>query len=153
VSLKKLGIGVLAVAVVVATTLIVKRLLVTDRERVARAVGKLARHLEKRDVGSFCLLLAEDYEDSRGHTRASLRSQLTQGLAFFESLTVTVQDLDIEVRGDEAEAEFLVVSAARGRGVTRPWNWETRVRLIFVHRGREWRVVRADYSLPGRANF
>ena len=152
-SLKKLGIGVLAVAVVVATTLIVRRLLVTDRDRVARAVGKLARHLEKRDVGSLCLLLAEDYEDSRGHDRASLRSQLTQGLAYFESLTVTVQDLNIEVRGDEAEAEFLAASAARGRGVTRPWNWETRVRLIFARRGREWRVVRADYSLPGRANF
>ncbi len=151
--LKKLGIGVLAVAAIVATTLIVKRLLVTDRERVARAVGKLARYLEKRDVASFCLLLAEDYEDSRGHTRASLRSQLTQGLAYFESITVAVQDLNIEVRGDEAQADFLAVSAAKGRGVTRPWHWETRVRLIFVRRGREWRIVRADYSLPGRVNF
>ncbi len=149
--MKKLALGVLAVAVVVATGLVARRLLESDRARVARAVSSLTRHLGRRDVGSFCLLLAEDYTDSHGHDRGALRARLSRGLPAFESLSVSVQDLEIEVRGEEARADFLAVTSARGRGHERPWRWETRVRLIFGRREGEWRVVRAEYALPGRA--
>ena len=152
-SLKKIGWGVVGVAAVVATALIVRRLLVSDRDRVARAVGQLARHLERRDVGSFCLLLAEDYTDSGGHNRSALRSRLTQGLPTLESFSVRFQELEIEVREDEARAEFLAVTVARGRGRQRSWRWETRVRLVFGRREGEWRVVRAEYRLPERLTY
>ena len=54
---KNLGWIVIAVGMLAITTFVVTRLLVTDEMRVSRVVKSLARHLNARDAGSFCLLL------------------------------------------------------------------------------------------------
>ncbi|MFW6163712.1 MAG: hypothetical protein ACODAJ_13160 [Planctomycetota bacterium] len=161
-SLNKLGQGVLAVLVIVVTALVVKRWLVSERDRVARVVHRLADHLESRDVGSFCLLLAEDFTDSYGQDRGALRTNMTQAMAYLESISIRVEELEIEIReppgeapsgAKEARADFLAVCSARGRGRSDrpPWRWQTRVRLTFRKRDGEWRVVHAEYALPRRA--
>ena len=142
-----IAVGVLAA---IASVLLLRRLLTTDRDRVKRVVSRLAHHVERRDAGSFCLLLAEDYTDSHGHNRAALRERLTQGLPFFESISIRVEDLRIEVTGDEAVAEFVANCFARGRNDERGWRWKTPVRLFLKRRGREWRAVTGEYRLPGR---
>ena len=151
--LKKAGWVVLGVVVVAATWLIVRRLLVTDRDRVARVVQGLVRHIERRDAPSFCLLLAEGYTDSHGHNRAAMRARLAAGLPQFQSLSIRVVDLEIEVTGDRARAEFVAEVFARGRAEQRGWRWTTPVRLFVERAGREWRVVEAEYRLPGRVQY
>ena len=148
--MKKAGWIVVGVVAVAATALLLRRFLITDRDRVRRVVSGLTRHVERRDAGSLCLLLAEDYTDSHGHNRAALRERLSRGLPFFESISIRVEDLEIKVDGDDATAEFVADCFARGRNDERGWRWKTPVRLFLKWRDREWRVVEGEYRLPGR---
>ena len=151
--LKKVGWALLSVAVVVSTWLVVRHLLVSDRDRVVKVVNQLVRHLERRDGASFCLLLAEGYKDSHGLNRAAMRTRLAQGLPQLKSLSIRISDLRVEVTGDKAVAEFVVDGLARGRVIERGVRWTTPVRLFVERIGREWRVVEAEYSLPGRVDY
>lgn len=151
--MRKIGWGLVAVAVLAATTLLVRRLLVTDRQRVARVVGRLQRHLERRDAASFCLLLSDDYTDAHGHNRAAMREALTGGLPQLETLSVRVEALEVEVAGASARVEFVARTVARGRGRRSAWRWTTPVRLRLRKREREWRVCGAEYRLPGSLRY
>jgi hypothetical protein len=150
---RKIGWVLIAAVALAATTLLVRRLLVTDRQRVARVVGRLQRHLERRDAASFCLLLSEDYADAHGHNRAAMREALTSGLPQLETLSMRVEALEIEVTGATARAEFVARTEARGRGRQSAWRWTTPVRLRLRKREGEWRVCAAEYRLPGSLRY
>jgi len=147
---KKVLIGVGVVAALGAGTYLAMDLLTTERQRVERAVRRLARRLEARDPLGFCQLLAEDYLDGNGYDRLSLRALLTRGLPGLSGLSVRLDALEIEVTGDEATAEFTgyVTAESRGRTEQPPWRHQSLVRLRLRKAGGEWRVRHAEYSLP-----
>ena len=153
--LKRVYVVALAVVAIGVTTVVVTRLLTTDRERVARTVRKLAARLEKRDAAGFCLLLPEDYRDSRGHNRPALRSRLSAGLLQLGSLTIRLEDVQITLEDGQATVEFLAswVARARDHGRRPPWRDKARVRLRLSKREGKWRVCEAEYALPPIARF
>ena len=133
-------------------------LFTTDRQRVTRVVRRLAGRLEKRDPAGLCLLLTDDYRDNAGHDRSALRARLVWGLPQLRSLSVAIEDLDVQVTGDTATAEFLGRTVATGQGHdgVPPWRWQTRVRLQLRKVDGGWRVREAEYRLPpivGREAF
>ena len=155
---RKILIGAVAAAACGVATYFLVELFTTDRQRVTRVVRRLAGRLESRDPAGFCLLLTEDYKDSAGHDRAALRARLVWGLPQLRSLSVAIEDLDVQVTGDTATAEFLGRTVAKGQtqsGVP-PWRWQTRVRLKLRKVEGGWRVQEAEFRLPpivGREAF
>jgi len=150
---KKLHLILLALVATGVTAYVALQLFTTDRERVARVVQRLARRIEKRDAAGFCYYFAEDYRDSNGHNRASLRELLSRGLPPLGSVSVILSEMQIEVKGGEpktARAEFdgRVVARSRGRDDLPPWRWQSRVRLHLRKLDGEWRVAEADYRMP-----
>jgi len=143
-----IGIGVL-VALGVGICL-VRELLTTERQRVERAVRRLARRLEARDAMGLCQLLAEDYQDANGFDRLSLRALLTRGLPQLSRVSVRLDGLEVEVTGDDATAEFTgsVTAEGRDQGAQPPWRHESLVRLSLRKAEGEWRVRHAEYALP-----
>jgi hypothetical protein len=145
---KALVCGVAVAALAVAAYL-ARELLVTERQRVERVVRRLARRLEARDPLGFCQLLAEDYRDANGFDRLSLRALLTRGLPLLTRVSVRLEAMEVAVSGEEATADFTGFVTAEGRGEPPPWRHETLVRLRLRKAAGEWRVSRAEYSLPG----
>jgi len=148
--LKKWQIVAIAVACAGVTTWLGVRLLTTDRQRVERVIRRLTGRIEARDAGGFCLLLTEDYSDNSGSSRAALRASLSRVLPQLGSASIRIEDLEVEVSGETARADFLAscVATARRHGRQPPWRWETRVRLELRKHEGEWRVRKAAYRLP-----
>jgi hypothetical protein len=151
--LRKAGLIALGVVAVAAAIFVAMRLMVTDRDRVARVIRRLAREVERRDAGSFCLLLTDDYTDSSGHDRAALRERLTVGLPQLQSVSVRLDELKIEVREDTAKADFVANVVARTRFDDRDWRWPSQVRLRLRKQNGEWRVYEAEYHIPVHSEF
>ncbi|MBM4035170.1 MAG: nuclear transport factor 2 family protein [Planctomycetes bacterium] len=147
--MRKVLIGVGAVAALGAAAYLVGELLTTERQRVERVVRRLGRRLEARDPAGFCQLLAEDYSDGNGFNRLSLRAFLTRGLPQLARVGVRLEALEVEVSGDAARAEFSGHVTAEGReGSQPPWRHQSLVRLRLRKAEGSWRVQHAEYSLP-----
>jgi hypothetical protein len=146
--LKKTLLGLALLAALGAGVYLVRELLTTDRQRVERTVRRLARRLEARDPLGVCEFLAEDYRDSNGFDRLSLRALLTRGLPQLARVSVRLDAMEIAVEGDDATADFTGHVTAQGRGEQPPWQHESLVRLSLRKAEGEWRVRRAECSLP-----
>lgn len=148
--MKKVLIAVVVLAAAGGAAYLAVELLTTERQRVERVVRRLARRLEKRDPAGFCQYLAEDYSDSSGFNRMAVRELLTRGLPQLAYMTISLEDMRVEVKDDSAAVEFFarVVAEAREHGDQPPWRWDTRVRLDLAKTEGEWRVRRAEYALP-----
>jgi hypothetical protein len=149
----RLRVIILALIASGVTAYVAVQLLTTERERVARVVQRMARRIEKRDAAGFCLCLAEDYRDSNGHNRASLRELLSRGLPYLTSVSVALTEVQIAVQDGEpktarAEFEGSVAAQGQGRQGLEPWRWRSRVRLHLRKLDGEWRVAEADYRMP-----
>jgi ketosteroid isomerase-like protein len=148
---KKAALIILGVAALGALTYVILGLMTTDRERVTRVVRRLVSRLETRDAAGVCSLVTEDYRDGQLHaSRMDVRADLSRWLPLFESLSVTLDDLRVEVAGNSAKAEFLAEAAARGRGSKEVFHHKTRVRLRLRKEEGEWRVAQGEYRLPDR---
>ena len=148
---KKAALIILGVAALGALTYVILGLMTTDRERVTRVVRRLVSRLETRDAAGVCSLVTEDYRDGQLHaSRMDVRADLSRWLPLFESLSVTLDDLRVEVAGNSAKAEFLAEAAARGRGSKEVFHHKTRVRLRLQKQEGEWRVAQGEYRLPDR---
>ena len=160
--MKKGHVAVLIIAMTAITWFAVARMLTTSRGRVVRVVQSICRRIEKRDAAGLCLHLTEDYRDSNGHNRSSLRGLLSRALPYFSSISVTAEELDIRIpEGDAAgvngkatapiaTAEFDVklVAYPRQRPKQPPWRAQSRVRLRLRKDDGEWRVNEAEYRMP-----
>jgi len=153
--LKKGYVVVLGLAAAVVALVVVPRLLTTERERVARVISRLEGRVEARDAAGVCHLLTEDYRDNQGHNRGALRARLAAGFPRLASVSLAVKDLEIEVTGETAAANFLfeAVVRARDHGRGPPWRPKTRVRLRLRKSEGEWRVCEAEYRMPPVADF
>lgn len=147
---RKILLGLAAIAAIGAAAYLAAGLLASERQRVERAVRRLAGRLEARDAAGFCHLLAEDYSDDNGFNRLTLRAFLTRGLPQLASLAVRLDALEIEVADADATAEFTghVTATSRGQGSQPPWRHQSLVRLRLRKAEGQWRVRRAEYSLP-----
>lgn len=135
------------------TAYVAVNLFTTERQRVERAVRGMVRRIERRDPAGFCLYLAEDYKDNNGQNRAAVRSLLSQGLPMLGSVSVTISEVQIEVRQGEpktARVEFdgRVEATGRTREEMPPWLWRSPVRLQLRKQDGEWRVTEAEYRMP-----
>ena len=153
--MKRWHIVILVLIACGVTTYVATRLLVTERERVARAVRRLLSRVESRDASGVCHLLADDYKDSHGLDRPAVRALLTRMFPVLKSLSVQTSNLRIEFEQDEKKSAIVefdasVVARRRGRADLPPMRWRRRVRLRLRKVDDEWRVFEAEYPLPER---
>ena len=131
-------------------TYVAVQYLTTDEERVARVVRSILGAMEDRDRTGICQHMTEDYHDGHGHSsRADLREKL-RGLPIVRSLSTEYEDLQIDVTGDEATAEFVGTVIAKQARRARPWTHRSRVRLRLRKDPEDgtWRVYEAEYNIP-----
>jgi len=154
-AVKKSHVAVLIIGMTAITWFVVARMLATDRDRVVRVVEDICRRIEKRDAAGLCLHLTEDYKDTNGHNRSSLRGLLSRALPYFSSISATAEELEIHIPEGDAEvkratAEFDVklVAYPRQRPGQPPWRAQSRVRLRLRKDEGEWRVHEAEYRMP-----
>jgi hypothetical protein len=155
----------LVLVVSALTAFIAMRLLTTERQRVTRVVNDLVARAESRDPAGLCEHLTDDYTDSHGFDRASLRSFLSGLVPFARSVSIEVRDLEVVIdeRREGADAEGAgsgkhrtatatfdanVVAEPRDRVGLPPWRGSSKVRLRFRKEEGKWRVYRAEYRLP-----
>jgi len=155
---KKMLLGVLALLSAAVATYFLIEFFTTDQQRVERVIRRLAGRIESRDAPGFCHYLTEDYADSNGFNRLSMRAFLGQGLYQLFRVSVRLDAMEIQVTGTEASAEFTAYADAEARdhGDQPPWHHQTQVRLRLRKADGEWRVRHAEYALPpiiGREGF
>lgn len=150
--MKKSHVIVLVVVASAVSAYVASKLLTTERQRVRRVVSRLLSRIEARDAAGFCLGLTEDYTDSHGHSRASLRSFMAGLLPHTSSVDVQATDLEVVLEEDEKTAtvtfEAKVVAEPRGRTGLPPWRGASKVRLRLRKDDGEWRVYHAEYRMP-----
>ncbi|MBM4040583.1 MAG: hypothetical protein FJ290_18920 [Planctomycetes bacterium] len=146
--MKRILIGIAVLAALGVAFYFVRELFTTERQRVERVVRRLERRIEARDPLGLCHLLTEDYRDANGFDRLSLRAFLTRVLPQLTGVSLRLEGMEIEVTGDEATANFTAYAVVEGRGEQPPWRHQSLVRLELRKAEGEWRVRRAEYSLP-----
>ena len=154
-AVKRSHVAVLIIGMTAITWFVVARMFATDRDRVVCVVEDICRRIEKRDAAGLCLHLTEDYKDTNGHNRSSLRGLLSRALPYFTSIGVTAEELEIRIpEGDaqvtRATAEFdaKFVGYLRQRPRQPPARAQSRVRLRLRKDDGEWRVNEAEYRMP-----
>lgn len=152
---KKLLLGLLVLASAAVATYFLIEYFTTDQQRVERVIRRLAGRIESRDAPGFCHYLTEDYADSNGFNRLTMRAFLGQGLYQLAGVSVRLDAIEIKVDRDEALAEFTAYADAEARdhGDQPPWHHQTQVRVRLRKADGEWRVRHAEYALPAIVRF
>jgi ketosteroid isomerase-like protein len=147
---KPVRIAALVVIAGAMVTYLVVQYLTTEEERVARVVRSILGAIEDRDRTGICQHMTEDYHDGHGHSsRADLRETL-RGLPVVRSISTEYEDLQINVTGDRATADFAGTVVAKQSGRARPWTHRSRVRIRLRKDPEDgtWRVYEAEYNIP-----
>ena len=147
---KACAIALLVVAGGVVAWL-VSRMLMTEEQRVARTVRKLVDAIEDGSAGSVGLFLTRDYKDCHGNDRLEVKKMLTLGFHVFESVSVRIENMQIEIEeGEEktATVEFDATLSATSKKYSDLPPWRGLVRLRMRKADDEWLIFHAEYPLP-----
>ncbi|MCA1581017.1 MAG: hypothetical protein LC796_06385 [Acidobacteria bacterium] len=116
-----------------------------------QTVDDLSRAASHRDAKAFLDLVAADFQGADGSRKSDLESTVRQLFAAYESLDVTVRDLNVERAESAALARFRVDLSGRARKIaglegllpsSSSWQFETRL----APSGKRWRVTWASWS-------
>ncbi len=128
---------VIAAVAAVAVYLVVDRLVVTEKERVERAVEGLRDSVARADLRAFGEMISPGYGDESFSAEALLGA----AAKFFERhgpLALTVRDMRVTVSGPSAAARASVTARSE-HGYWGRSEWQADFRK---ERDGQWRVVR-----------
>ncbi len=148
VAMRKLAVAVVAM-IALAAGLILFTGDVDDEEAVRRAIEHVAQGAEAGDLGDTHETLAEDYEDSSGMDKATLRAMLLRQFARGRSLHVVVGPIDVELgEQDRAHASFEIwlAEGADGLGLWPEQSDSLHVEVELEKRDGDWLLVASDHE-------
>jgi hypothetical protein len=141
----------LSVALVAVAAIVCGGEVNAPEERVRELVALGIQAAEEGDLRELMELVSEDYHDSRGNDRRSLRGLLTLYLRQGQTVVLFRRITEIELTGS-AEARVVLLLAAGARpvdGTLDPREIDAdllRVDLSAVEEGGEWKVTSADWE-------
>ncbi|MEP6769103.1 MAG: hypothetical protein ABJC61_10565 [Acidobacteriota bacterium] len=118
---------------------------------VKQTLEDLSRAASHRNAKAFLDLVAADFQGADGSRKSDLESTVRQLFASYESLDVTVRELNVERAEGAALARFRVELSGRARKIaglegllpsSSSWQFETRL----APSADRWRVTWASWS-------
>jgi len=148
--------GLLATGVGVAAGWMIRERLMSDRERIERALRRLVEAVEEGSAGGFRKYISSDYTDQWGNRPGDLRQAVGYLSLKFEKIVVDISLAEAEIKfdpdGQRAETVFRAEvrvrrhGESRGRDLVAENLGGNRLRLVFEKEGRSWLVTRAELA-------
>jgi ketosteroid isomerase-like protein len=138
------GIVVLAAAAAFAVYLLVRRDTTSDEARIRKLVRQIEQAFEDEKLKECLAVAADDYTDNIGHgSKEELRQYLALLFLMAQDIDVSIEDIDVRIRGDEADVSLRVAADADGMSLTELVGHTRFVLALRKEHGR-WKVFRAE---------
>ena len=105
-----------------------------DEQAVQRAVQSWASAWSRKDVRAYLAAYDRDFKTPGGRSRKAWEDERSQRVGKPGSISVQLENLDIKVDGDRAEARF------RQHYNSNNFDASTNKRLVLIKRGGQWRI-------------
>lgn len=145
------GWAIVAVAVAIVGFYVSWTVYLSPQARVKRTLDAAVASAEVVDAANFLSHFDPGYTDYLHAERAIFDERIEDAFGRVDRLNVTVQDMNVVVDGDEAEARFeLVIVAFRGEDrlvvVGTPFQPELVIATLSKV-GSAWKIVRVDRGI------
>jgi hypothetical protein len=125
----------------------------TPEQQVRAQLAAAQRHAEARDLSALLNLVAEEYSDARGQTKAELRDFLRALFILNQSLHLLVRIDSVSFPADELARVAARVGMLRTRaGDAEDWDLAAEIielDLEMLNEGGEWRVLHSRWRRLG----
>jgi hypothetical protein len=147
-SIKRIApVAFLVVLVGIGAYLLIKQRVTSEEARIRSLMGDIEQAFESRKLGKCLAVAADDYKDNFGHnTKDELESDLRLLFQFASDVDVRLEDVDINIRGNEADIALTATATAQTKFGDLSLNHEvghTRFELLIRKDRGRWKVVRA----------
>ena len=105
-----------------------------DEQAVQRAVQSWASAWSRKDVRAYLAAYDRDFKTPGGRSRKAWEDERSQRVGKPGSISVQLENIDIKVDGDRAEARF------RQHYNSNNFDASTNKRLVLIKRGGQWRI-------------
>ncbi|MBN1919081.1 MAG: hypothetical protein JW889_14340 [Verrucomicrobia bacterium] len=148
-SIRKIApIAFLVVLVGIAAYLLIKERVTSEEARIRALIVDIERAVEKKKLSKCLGVVADNYTDNFGQeSKAKLEKRLHELFQMARKIDVTVEDVSIDIRGDEADIAMTVIASAElyylGHFSLNNEVEHTRFELLARKDHGHWKVVRA----------
>lgn len=146
--MKKFFKILLIVAVVIFTYFLIQHLIVTDKEKIVKAVKTGREAIEQKDKERLIDLFSKDYEDETGLTYAQIDSIIDWSFDYFDDFDIFLTRVEVEIEKDRGEAEFGVKVIGRKEEelflLAGTLTAFAKVKLVFKKEEKVWRAISGD---------
>ncbi len=146
---RAVAIAVLVAVAGVGVYLIVRQKLSGEEGRIRKLMAQVEKNFESQKLSKCLAVATDDYSDNIGHdTKAELEDDLRLLFQTSRSVRVKLQDVEIEVRGNEADVALTATAKAENVflgdvSLHRVVGHTRYVVTVRKERGR-WKVLRAE---------
>ena len=127
---------------------VVKQHFTSEEAHVRRLMRQVERYFENKKLDKCLAIASDEYSDNFRHdTKDGLEESLRQLFTVARSISLTLEDVRIEMRGDEADIAVTATATASTMIGTVSLNEEaghTRFVLTARKEGGRWKVLRAE---------
>ena len=145
---------IVAIALLIAVAgvgvyLIVRQKFTSEEAQIRKLMAQVEKNFESQKLKKCLAVASEDYSDNIGHdTKADLKDSLRLLFQTSRSVSVKLQDIEIEVRGNEADVALTATARAENVllgdvSLHRLVGYTRFVVTARKERGR-WKVLRAE---------
>ncbi len=86
----------------------------TKEDKVREVIESVRKSVEEKEIMTVLGHVSKTYRDPRGHDYEGVQELLVYYLYRHRKVSVSIPDIEVEVKGAEATARFLAILAARG---------------------------------------
>lgn len=139
--MKKYCLLVLAVVFIAASVFVVKKyILVSEKDRVLKTMRMAEIFLERKDHVNFMKHLSTEYLDDYGYTWATLFFLVKNILSQYESISISLDRINIEIEEGNAYVNFTGEVQAE-KIAAEPLFDTGRFELLMKKEGRRWKIT------------
>ena len=150
--MNRIKVGYLFIIVLMSTALITScKKPMTDEEIITQIINDCGDLTEEKDLKGVMSYVSDSYKDAQGYGRDDIKGYLFVYFRQHERIGVFVRHVDVEVKGDSAEAVVKVIftggEGIEGVGDVVPSSGSGyQLDLKFAREEGDWMVVRAKWT-------
>ena len=150
--MNRIKVGYLFIIVLVSSALITScKKPMTDEEIITQIINDCGDLTEEKDLKGVMSYVSDSYKDAQGYGRDDIKGYLFVYFRQHERIGVFVRHVDVEVKGDSAEAVVKVIFTGgekiEGVGDVVPSSGSGyQLDLKFAREEGDWMVVRAKWT-------
>ena len=150
--MNRIKVGYLFILILLSVALITScKKPMTDEEIITQIINDSGDLAEAKDLKGIMSYVSDSYKDAQGYGRDDMKGYLFVYFRQHERIGVFVRHVDVEVKGDSAEAVVKVIFTGgeeiEGVGDVVPSSGSGyQLDLKFAREDGEWMVVRAKWT-------